>query len=117
MSDYDPEGRTFDVRPECMHENALASVDALHKEDQKSDKRTMTEIEANNLNQYFGAVIVLVNGIFVLFLNMNFMVLHARRCAFAAEPLLSVHLQRCKQCLVNPRQMATKRTICTLSQG
>ena len=58
----------------------------------------MTEIKGvNNLNQYFGAVIVLVNGIFVLYFALN-LIFHVyffmpRRCAFAAEPLLSMHLQ------------------------
>ena len=67
----------------------------FYKEDQKSDKRTMTEIEANNLNQYFGAVIVLVNGIFVLYFALN-LIFHVY---FFMPSVVRSRLNRCCPCI------------------
>merc|ERR550537_1449384 len=62
------------------------------KEDQNSDKRTMTETEASSLNYTLGAVIALVNLLFVVYFVMPKSVrTRLNRCC-------GCFCRRCKQC-------------------
>ena len=64
------------------------------KEDQNSDKRTMTETEASSLNYTLGAVIALVNLLFVVYFVLN-LIFHVY---FFMPKSVRTRLNRCCGC-------------------